>query len=73
MAYFIIRDLNTIITILIPIFEKYPLLTTKYYNYNKFKKASLILTNSSLSKIEKDKLITELNLATVPFDYISSA
>lgn len=73
MADFRIRDLNTINTILIPIFEEYPLLTTKFYNYEKFKNAYVILSNSTLSKIEKDKLLNELSLSIVPSDYISPA
>ena len=38
-AHFRIRDLDTIINLIIPIFEKYPLLTSKYYNFLRFKKA----------------------------------
>jgi len=59
-AHFEIRNTNLIVTRIIPIFDKYPLLTKKYYNYKVFKAASQILINSILSKEEKDKLLFEL-------------
>ena len=56
-AHFRIRDRATLESVLFPIFDKYSLLTTKQFNYIKFKKAHNILSNTLLSKIEKDTLI----------------
>lgn len=56
-----------------PIFDKYPLLTTKYFHYIKFKKAHNILSNNLLTKIEKDKLIFELINTIAPLNNISYA
>jgi hypothetical protein len=54
-AQYFIRDRKVIETVLIPIFDKYPLLTTKYYDYMKLKKALLIL--NSITKIKEEKNI----------------
>jgi LAGLIDADG endonuclease len=45
-----IRDIKSIIQHIIPIFDKYPLLTSKYFNYDLFKQAALIFSNPLLSK-----------------------
>lgn len=65
-AHFRIRDLETITKIIIPIFEKYPLLTSKYFNYLRFKKASEILSNKSISKANKDLLLKNLMTKEMP-------
>lgn len=70
---FRIRDRKTIGSIIIPIFEKYPLLTSKYFSYLKFKKAYAILENKDLSTIEKENLLLELQNEQMPDDYISPA
>lgn len=61
MASYRLRKLSHIMGRLIPIFEKYSLLTSKYYNYDRFKQAAYILSNESLSSSEKDKLLEELS------------
>lgn len=61
-AQFFIRDKKSIENILIPIFDKNPLLTTKYFDYVKIKNALSILNNESLTKEEKNlKLLTIKN------------
>jgi hypothetical protein len=72
-ADFRIRDRKTIGSIIIPIFEKYPLLTSKYHSYEKFKKAYYILENTNLSTKEKDNLLLELQSEQMPDNYISPA
>ena len=72
-ADFRIRDRKTIGSIIIPIFDKYPLLTSKYYAYSRFKEAYLILDNSSLTTQEKDKLLLDLVNKQIPDNYISPA
>jgi hypothetical protein len=72
-ADFRIRDRKTIGSVILPIFEKYPLLTSKYYSYFKFKEAYNILENDSLTTQEKDKLLLDLTSKRMPDDYISPA
>jgi len=59
-AQFRIRDRVTLESVIFPIFDKYSLLTTKQFNYIKFKKTHNILSNTLLSKIEKDTLINTI-------------
>jgi len=70
-AHYRIRDLATLESVIFPIFDKYPLLTTKQFNYIKFKEAHKILSDSSLSKLEKDTLIKKIVLTKPSEDYIS--
>jgi len=64
MASFRIRDRRNLGSVIIPIFNKYPLLTTKYFTYNKFKQAYIILENPALTKLEKNKLLEDLKSNT---------
>ena len=73
LANFRIRDRAILESIIFPIFDKYPLLTTKYFNYCKFKKAHVILSNNSLTKLEKDNLIFQIVNSNPSTDYISPA
>ena len=76
IAEFRIRKIHHIIKYILPIFDKYPLLTSKHYNYSFFKEAILIMANPSLSKEMKDKLISEIKskcLNGIPTDYVSPA
>jgi hypothetical protein len=68
---FRIRDRKTIGSIILPIFDKYPLLTSKYFSYQKFKEAYEILENPNLSTKEKDSLLLKLQSKQIPTDYIS--
>nr|YP_009663663.1 LAGLIDADG endonuclease [Dactylella tenuis]QCW06801.1 LAGLIDADG endonuclease [Dactylella tenuis] len=70
---FRIRDRKNIGSIILPIFDKYPLLTSKYFSYQKFKKAYDILENPNLSTKEKDNLLLKLQSEQMPTDYISPA
>jgi LAGLIDADG endonuclease len=70
-ADFRIRDRDTIYKIIFPIFDKYPLLTSKQFNYLKFKKAYFIMTDDKLSKDEKNDLLFKLKDEKMPKNYIS--
>ena len=75
-AEYRIRDIQHIIQYILPIFDKYPLLTSKHFHYSLFKEAILIMTNTSLSKEIKDKLINDIkskSLIGIPTDYVSPA
>jgi hypothetical protein len=59
-AHYRVRNIQHIIQYILPIFDTYPLLTSKYFNYEIFKKAILIMNDSSLSNQEKDEKISYL-------------
>ena len=59
-AEFRIRDTEKIVQHIIPIFDKYPLLTSKYYNYYLFRQAALILSNKSISISERNYSLKNL-------------
>jgi LAGLIDADG endonuclease len=67
----LIRDRKKIAKFILPIFDKYPLLTSKEFNYEKFKEAFYILEDSSLSKEEKDDKLFFLKNKEVYPNYIS--
>jgi len=73
MADYRIRDRDTINKVIFPIFDKYLLLTGKYFDYIKFKKAYLIMTDLNITKKERDFLLLELINDKKPKDFISSA
>jgi hypothetical protein len=71
MANFIIRDRKVIEKIIFPIFDKYPLLTSKYFDYIKFKNAHSILKDPLLSNEEKNKLLLQLKNESKSDNFIS--
>ena len=72
-AQILIRDRQKLEKVIFPIFDKYPLLTSKHFNYLRLKKAFFILNNSNLTKDEKDKQIFALKNESIPTNYISPA
>jgi len=73
MVYYQIRDRTKLVKIIFPIFDKYPLLTTKYFYYLKFKEALKILENINLTKAQQDELMFDLVNRVPSEDYISPA
>ena len=73
-AEFRIRKIQHIIQYILPIFDKYPLLTSKHFNYKLFREAILISANTLISYEQRDKLITDIKIKSesgIPTDYIS--
>jgi hypothetical protein len=68
-----IRDRAKLKNVIFPIFDKYPLLTSKYFNYMKLKKAFAIVSDPNLNKTEKDKLLLALKEVVLPENYVSPA
>lgn len=71
MANYKITKLEHIGKYIIPLFDKYPLLTSKQYNYERFKKAYNILINNKLTNLEKNSKLNELKLLKANLSYIS--
>ncbi|SHO80167.1 putative LAGLIDADG homing endonuclease (mitochondrion) [Malassezia sympodialis ATCC 42132] len=57
--------------IVLPIFDKYPLLTSKQYSYEKFRNSLLIYLDKNLSKEQKDEMIFSIKVSMIPNDYQS--
>lgn len=72
-ASFKIRDRKVIASIIFPIFDQNPLLTSKHFHYTLWKKAYSILENPELSSQDKNTLLWELKNTQMPLDYISPA
>jgi hypothetical protein len=70
---YFIRDRKIIETVLIPIFDKYPLLTSKYFDYLKFKKALSILNNDNLNKDQKNIELLSIKNSKADCNYYSPA
>lgn len=70
-AHFRIRDRKVLESVIFPIFDKYPLLTSKQFNYLKFKEAYAILSYSTLAKSDKDTLMLNIVNSKLPAEYIS--
>ena len=70
---FRIRDRKQLANVIFPIFDQYPLLTTKYLKYAKFKQAYAILEDSKLTKSERNTLIETLLLTKPDESYVSPA
>jgi len=72
VQYFI-RDRKALETIVLPIFDKYPLLTSKHFDYIKFKKALAVLNDMSLTKKDKNIKLTFIKKSIPNINYISPA
>ena len=72
-AEYRVRDIKHIIQYILPIFDTFPLLTSKHFNYIKFKEAILIIDDTSLTKEQKHILISTIKMQVVPCDYYSPA
>lgn len=71
MAEYRLREVKKIIMHIIPIFDKYPLLTSKNFKFNLFRKAAFILSDTSLSQEQKQILLIDLKSQIIPENNIS--
>jgi len=71
MACFRIRDRKQLAKVIFPIFDQFPLLTTKQFYYDRLKKAYCILEDNTLSKLERDQRMEDLLLIKPTADYVS--
>ena len=72
-AQFFIRDRKIIEKFLLPIFDKHSLLTSKQFDYLKFKQALYILNDINLTNTEKNKKLFILKKELKPENYTSPA
>jgi len=70
-AEYRICNMMHISEIVLPIFDKYPLLTSKQYDYEKFRNSLLIYLDKNLSKEQKDEMISGMKASIIPNDYQS--
>ena len=68
-----VRDKKVIENIILPIFDKYPLLTSKYFDYLKIKRALSIFNDINLSKAERDIKLCNIKNSIMPNNYKSPA
>lgn len=73
MVNYRIRNRKVLAEVIFPIFDNCFLLTSKYFNYLKFKEAYNILENKGLTKLEQDNLMFNLVKKLPAEDYISPA
>jgi len=73
MVNYWIRDRKYLAEVIFPIFDNYPLLSSKYFNYLKLKEAYKILEDNNLSKLKRDELMLNLVKRVPSADYISPA
>ena len=71
MAQYSVYSREKLKKYIIPIFDKYPLLTRKYFNYKKFKEVFNILENIDLSFKEKKELIEKIIILKPDINYIN--
>lgn len=72
MSSYKVTKLEHIGKYIIPLFDKYPLLTSKQINYERFKKAYYIMVNKNLSSLEKNRKLNEIKLEKPNLSNMSS-
>jgi hypothetical protein len=72
MAHYLVRDIDTLINFIVPIFDKNPLLTSKEFSFLQFKKCLAIFKDSSLTLENKITLIEEIQSNKCPDYFIPS-
>ena len=70
-ASFVVRDRISLKKHIFPLFDKHPLITSKQFNYLKFKEAYLLLENSDLNSLERNSKLLEVKNRSLPLDYKS--
>ena len=71
MSNYKVRRMEHLVNIVLPIFDENILLTSKYYDYIKFKKCILVYNNNNISMKDKIKIILNIKNEVRPIDYKS--
>jgi len=72
MAHYLVRDTKTLKEVIIPLFDSFPLLTTKEFSYNQFKTCLDIANDITLDQETKIILIKKEKSNKCPEDFIPS-
>lgn len=67
------RNRSILSQVIFPIFDRFPLLTSKQFNYDRLKKAYNILEDHNLSREQKNHLCDQLRQQKPPENYLSPA
>ena len=70
-AEYRIRNMIHLKEKILPIFDKYPLLTSKQFAYETFRESLLVYLDNNLSKDEKEKMLVYNKSKKTPTNYIS--
>ena len=70
-AEYRIRNMIHLKEKILPIFDMYPLLTSKQFVYETFRESLLVYLDNNLSKDEKEKLLVYNKSKKTPTNYIS--
>lgn len=73
VAEYRVRNQKHIIEYILPIFDKYLLLTNKHFNYTNFRQAIITFNDPNICYDEKDAILKNLKEIKMPTDYISPA
>lgn len=71
MSHYKIRDKDSLLLKIIPIFDNYPLLTSKRFNYLNFKQSLLISNDKNLTQLNKINKILYIKNKKMDNNYIS--
>ena len=69
MVTFSVSNRKDLVNTILPIFDKYPLLTVKAHRYSRFRRCLLIYDNPLIDMVEKDKMVTAIWGEELPIDY----
>jgi hypothetical protein len=72
-AAYRLRNKEFILKKIIPIFDKYPLLTSKRFDYLKFKECLIISFRDDITQSKKIELIKNIYTKNIPNNFISDA
>ncbi|KTB26146.1 putative intron-encoded endonuclease aI2 [Nakaseomyces glabratus] len=73
IVIYLINNNNDLLNIILPIFDKYKLLTSKRFNYLLFKECLLISNNNNLNQLLKINLINNIINNKLNNNYISDS
>lgn len=71
MVTFSIQDRTQLINIILPIFDKYPCLTSKQFRYQKFRECLLIYDNPNMSRSKRTRKVKDIWETPIPKEYYS--
>jgi hypothetical protein len=70
-AEYSIRNIEHLKEKILPIFDKYILLTSKQFQYEMFRNSVIVYTDNAINKEEKEKLLIFNKSQKVPMNYVS--